>query len=238
MTEAIEQRADTRRRIVEVAAQLLRSDGAAAVTTRGVAERAGVQAPTIYRLFGDKDGLLEAVAEHTMATFVSAKARAMAAETAADVDPLEDLRVSWDRQLEFSLANPAVYRLLSEPGRALQSPAMVSGLQVLRSRVHRLALTGRLRVSEERAASLIQAAGAGATQLLLAIPAGHRDEGVAQALFDAVLRQILTDAPPDADAGPRAHAVALRAAAPDLAMLTEAERAMLTEWLDRAIAAL
>ncbi|WP_328341958.1 helix-turn-helix domain-containing protein [Micromonospora sp. NBC_00421] len=37
--------------------------GARAVTTRGVAERARVRAPTIYRLFGDKDGLVEAVAE-------------------------------------------------------------------------------------------------------------------------------------------------------------------------------
>src|SRR3954464_6242890 len=104
---------DTRGRIVAVAARLLHEQGSGAVTTRGVAEKAGVQAPTIYRLFGDKNGLLEAVAEHTMATFVSAKARAVAAETAADLDPVEDLRVSWDRQLEFSLANPAVYRLLS-----------------------------------------------------------------------------------------------------------------------------
>ena len=44
------------------------------MTTRGVAEAAGVQAPAIYRFFGDKDGLLEAVAEHVMATYVSAKA--------------------------------------------------------------------------------------------------------------------------------------------------------------------
>ena len=47
---------------------------AAAVTTRAVADAAGVQAPTLYRLFGDKDGLMEAVAEHVMAAFVHAKA--------------------------------------------------------------------------------------------------------------------------------------------------------------------
>ena len=234
----MDQRADTRRRIVDVAALLLHDHGAAAVTTRGVAEKAGVQAPTIYRLFGDKDGLLEAVAEHTMATFVSAKARAVAAETAADFDPVEDLRVSWERQLEFSLANPAVYRLLSEPARALQSPAIVSGLAVLRSRVHRLALAGRLRVDEERAAALIQAAGTGATQLLLATPPDRRDPGVADALFEAVLQQILTDAPPPTDPGPRPHAVALRAVTPQLDMLTSAEQHLMTEWLDRAIAAL
>ena len=66
---------DTRARIVDAAARLLREAGPAAVTTRGVAEAAGLQAPAIYRLFGDKDGLLEAVAEHVLATWVDSKAR-------------------------------------------------------------------------------------------------------------------------------------------------------------------
>ena len=69
-------RSETRLTIVACAARLLQEHGAAAVTTRGVAEAAGVQAPAIYRLFGDKDGLLDAVAEHVMATFVTAKAAA------------------------------------------------------------------------------------------------------------------------------------------------------------------
>jgi len=46
-------RGETRSTLVRVAARLLRERGAAAVTTRAVAEAAGVQAPTIYRLFGD-----------------------------------------------------------------------------------------------------------------------------------------------------------------------------------------
>ena len=54
--------------------RLLRDEGPGAVTTRGVAQAAGVQAPAIYRLFGDKDGLLEAVAESVMSSFVAAKA--------------------------------------------------------------------------------------------------------------------------------------------------------------------
>jgi AcrR family transcriptional regulator len=67
MTAAAARRADVRSRIIDVAARLLPDEGPTAVTTRGVAEQAGVQAPMIYRLFGDKDGLLEAVAEHMMA---------------------------------------------------------------------------------------------------------------------------------------------------------------------------
>ncbi len=92
MIDATSRRSDTRSKIVDVAARLLREQGPAAVTTRGVAEAAGVQAPMIYRLFGDKDGLLEAVAEHVMTTFVSAKAQIVQAASAENVDPLEDLR--------------------------------------------------------------------------------------------------------------------------------------------------
>src|SRR5690348_1292371 len=88
-------RSDTRSKIIDVAARLLREEGPAAVTTRGVAEHAGVQAPTIYRLFGDKDGLLDTVAEHVMATYVAAKAAIVAAASAGDVDPLDDLRAGW-----------------------------------------------------------------------------------------------------------------------------------------------
>jgi len=43
------------------------------VTTRSVALAAGVQAPTIYRLFGDKSGLLDAVVEHGFASYMARK---------------------------------------------------------------------------------------------------------------------------------------------------------------------
>ncbi|MGI8416298.1 MAG: TetR family transcriptional regulator, partial [Nakamurella sp.] len=71
---------------------------------RGVAEAAGLQAPTLYRLFGDKDGLLDAVAEHVMATYVSVKAAIVEAATADDADPLDDLRAGWE--MRSSSASP------------------------------------------------------------------------------------------------------------------------------------
>jgi AcrR family transcriptional regulator len=231
-------RSDTRSKIVDVAARLLREQGPAAVTTRGVAEAAGVQAPTIYRLFRDKDGLLDAVAEHVMATFVSAKEAVVAAASADNVDPLADLRAGWETQIDFGVANPALFRLLSDPGRVQSSPAAQSGKHVLEARVHRVAMTGRLRVSEQRAVDLIQAAGIGAIHTLLATPPGQRDRSIAEDMYQAVLRQILTDTPARAGNGPLATAVALRAIAPRLDMLTDAERQLLAEWLDRAIDAL
>ena len=233
MPDLATSRASTRAAIVEAAAGLLHELGPTAVTTRGVAEKAGVQAPTIYRLFGDKDGLLEAVAEHVMAAFVSAKATAVEAATAADLDPLEDLRTSWHRQIDFGLTNPAVFRLLSDPDRVLASPAAAAGKAVLVARVHRLAMAGRLRVTEQRAVDLIQAAGIGIIQSLLATPAEHRDPELGEAMLNAVLGQVMTDAPLEAPNGPVAPAVALRALAPQLDALTESERRLLVEWLDR-----
>ncbi|NYJ73188.1 TetR family transcriptional regulator [Allobranchiibius huperziae] len=233
MSDVAATRASTRAAIVDAAAGLLHEGGPAAVTTRGVAEQAGVQAPTIYRLFGDKDGLLEAVVEHVMATFVSAKATAVEEATAADVDPLADLRTSWRQQIDFGLANPAVFRLLSDPDRVIVSPAAQAGRQILAARVRRLATTARLRVTETRAVGLIQAAGVGTIQTLLATPPEERDPELADAMLDAVLARILTDASTETPSGPTATAVALRAFAPQLHALSESERQLLIEWLDR-----
>jgi AcrR family transcriptional regulator len=238
VTEVTSRRGDVRSKIVDVAARLLREHGSAAVTTRAVAEGAGVQAPTIYRLFGDKDGLLEAVAEHVMATFVSAKAAIVEAASADNVDPLDDLRAGWVAQIDFGVANPTLFRLLSDPDRARHSPAAQLGRGVLESRVRRVAVTGRLRVSEQRAVNIIQAAGIGTIQTLLATPPEHRDSGLPDSMYEAVLRQILTDAPESAEVGPMAATVAFRAVAPELNMLSDAEHRLLAEWLNRAVDAL
>ncbi|PPI15711.1 TetR family transcriptional regulator [Rathayibacter sp. AY1D2] len=228
---------DTRLRIVEAAAGLLRDEGPAAVTTRAVAQAAGLQAPAIYRLFGDKDGLLEAVAEHVLATWVDSKARTVEAAVAGGVDPVEDLRAGWAAQVEFGLANPALFRLLSDPGRASGSPAALSGRRVLAARVQRVAAEGRLRVPEERAVGLIQAAGTGVVTTLLSTPAADRDPGLADAALDSVLAGILTDPPSPGDGGRLTALVGARALAPELAGLTPAERLLLADWLDRALAA-
>ncbi|GAB6902089.1 TetR/AcrR family transcriptional regulator [Kineosporia succinea] len=227
---------DRRTAIVDVAARLLKEHGPAAVTTRAVAQEAGVQAPAIYRLFGDKDGLLEAVAEHVMASFVAQKAALVETAAWAETDPIDDLRAGWNTQIDFSLANPAVFRLLSDPGRIVNSPAARNGREVLQARMHRVALTGRLRVSEARAVAVMQASGVGTIQLLLATPPEERDAGLADCMFEGVLQQILTGTPGVGDPGNTATVVAFRALAPRLDVLSPAERRLLGEWLDRALA--
>jgi AcrR family transcriptional regulator len=235
MSDAPDTRQGGRARIIDAAAQLLRERGAPAVTTRAVALGAGVQPPAIYRLFGDKDGLLEAVAEHVMAGFVEAKAGLVDAASAEGVDPLDDLRAGWLTQLEFGLANPDIFRLLSEPGRVLNSPSAAAGRRVLEKRIRRVAETGRLRVSEQRAVGLVQAGGIGTIQTMLATPAEQRDPGLGEAMYEAVLAQILTDAPARESGDALAATVAFRAIAPSLTALSNPERQLMSEWLDRVL---
>src|SRR5512141_999850 len=87
-------RARLRAGIVAVAARLLHTGGPGAVTTRAVAAEAGVQAPTIYRLFGDKDGLLDAVAEQVFARYVEGKALGEDSD-----DPVADLDAGWQTHI-------------------------------------------------------------------------------------------------------------------------------------------
>ncbi|MFC8800092.1 TetR/AcrR family transcriptional regulator [Promicromonospora sp. NPDC057138] len=225
-------RTDSRSAIIEAASRLMHDQGASAVTTRAVAQAAGVQPPTIFRLFGDKDGLLEAVAEHVLAEHVAGKTAAVATE---DGDPVEHLRAAWHTNVEFGLANPDLYALFATPGRLQQSPAMARGNDVFLTRVARVAAAGLLQVSETRAVDMLRAAGNGAVLTLLARPEAERDPALAEALLDAVLARILatTPAPPTSDAV--TLAVALRAAVPELPALTEAERMLMSEWLGRAI---
>ncbi|MDX8141802.1 TetR/AcrR family transcriptional regulator [Lentzea sp. BCCO 10_0061] len=226
---------DTRSGIVAAAAHLLRTSGAKAVTTRAVAQEAGVPPPTIFRLFGDKDGLLEAVAEHVLADYVATKAARAAEENG---DPVEDLRAAWRAHIAFNLANPDVFLLLVAPGRQRNSSATSDGAEVLRARVARVAAARLLKVSEARAVDMIHAAGTGAVFALLGQPEDRRDPDLATALLDAVLGEILTSTSVRPDSGPIALAVALQAALPELPALSEAERTLLAEWLTRAVAEL
>ena len=96
-----------RERILQAAARLLAEGGREAVSTRAVSRAAGVQAPTIYRQFGDMQGLLDAVASHGYATYLASKR-----ERATHHDPVEDLRRGWNLHIDFGLANPALYILM------------------------------------------------------------------------------------------------------------------------------
>lgn len=228
-------RTDVRSAIVDAAAALLRQGGGRALTTRAVAQAAGVPAPTIFRLFGDKDGLLDAVAEHVMATYVAEKAVPVADENG---DPVAALRQAWRRHVEFGLTHPDLFVLLVTPGRLAHSAATQAGFAQLAARVARLAAAGLLRVSEARAVAMIHAAGSGVVLALLDQPEESRDAGLAEATLEAVMGRILTSRPaPPADEL-ATLVVAFRSAVPELPTLSAGEKALLSEWLGRTVAEL
>lgn len=229
---------DARSRIIDAAALLLREEGAVGVTTRAVARAAGVPAPTIFRIFGDKDGLVDAVAEHVFAAHVATKADGVDDTGLVDADPVQDLRAAWRTHIDFGLANPDLYVLISTPGRRERSPASEAGVRVLSARIGRLTSAGLLAVPEARAVDLVHAAGTGAVFALLQQPPERRDVSLAEAMLESVLDAILTrtPAPPATSLVPLA--LAFGSAVPDLPDLTDAERALLTEWLARTVAAM
>jgi AcrR family transcriptional regulator len=219
----------TRAHLVEVAAELLAAQGPDAVTTRSVALAAGVQAPTIYRLFGDKNGLLDAVVHYGFASYLARKR-----PVGADGDPVESLRAGWELHVGFGLANPELFRLMHTALRTPDGRAIAAaGAGVLQDRVHRVAEAGRLRVTERRAVDLISAAGTGVVFTLIDQAEGERDGTLSDTAWESVCATILTDASTAPITGPAAAAVTLRAALPDLTALTAGERTLLGDWLDR-----
>lgn len=212
-------RDETRAAILDAATAILREDGARAMTTRAVAERAGVQAPTIYRLFGDKGGLAEAVAAAAMEAYVATKEAP--AETAPS--PVDALRAAWRRHIDFGLAHPELYELISRPGIREHAPATARGIEILAGLVRAIAAAGLLVVGERRAIEMLHTAGNGAVLTLLGQRPEDRDPGLPDAMLDAVLAAVTGQGPAAGSPEPA-----------DLGRLTPAERALLAEWLSRS----
>jgi AcrR family transcriptional regulator len=234
-------KADARTRIVRAATELLFTGGRTAVTTRAVSAAAGVQPPTIYRHFGDMQGLLDVVARETLAVHVREQAT-----RALTNDPVEDLRRGWDLHISFGLAHPDAFALLySGPSVASSVSTIHEGVAVLQGLVIRIAEAGRLSVDVAHATHLIHAAGTGVTLTLAATPPKERDPRISETMREAILRAITVpafaeDSTGGLDTAARltervaVHAVALRALLSDAASdLSPAERQLLSDWLDR-----
>ena len=193
MSEAV---LTTRDRIVRAAATLLAEGGRDAVSTRAVSAAAGVQAPTIYRGFGDMQGLLDEVASYGFASYLKAKTERELAE-----DPVDDLRAGWDLHVGFGVANPAFYTLMYGEARPNTAPAAVRAQEILHSLVSRVAAAGRLLVSVERAAQMIHSAGSGVTLNLIATKPQDRDPELSQRVREAITRRRSPPACPRRSAG-------------------------------------
>ncbi|MET0965450.1 MAG: TetR/AcrR family transcriptional regulator [Nakamurella sp.] len=233
MTEEVgEPLSETGQRIVRATADLLAAGGREAVSTRSVSAAAGVQAPTIYRLFGDMRGLLDAVMSYGFAGYLEAKTSRQRA-----ADPVEDLRRGWDLHIGFGMANPALYALIyGDPHPGAEPAAAKRAAEVLDGLVHRVAQAGRLRVEAKRAAQIIHSAGCGVTLTLIALPPQEQDLAVSELTREAVLAAVTTD-PPVASSEQTpliSSATTLKAGLAGAAVpLSGPELALLNEWLDR-----
>lgn len=96
-----------RRNVIDAAAQLLREEGAEALTVRHVAEALDCSTKIIYTMFKGKDGLADALYMEGCSGLAQAMARVPKAAT-----PVAYLRaVSW-AYWTFALANPSYYMVM------------------------------------------------------------------------------------------------------------------------------
>lgn len=228
---------DTRERIIAAAAELLAQGGSEAVSTRAVASAAGVQAPTLYRLFGDKQGLLDAVTAFGFERYLTEKQR-----LEPTGDPVADLYRGWDNHVEFGLTYPAFYVLMFgsvQPGR--RPEAAETAYKLLVGLLERVAGAGRLRMPPEAAARTIHATNTGVVLSLIATPPQDRDPELSTRTRDLLLGAITTpaDSSSPGSASPADGVLASRALALDAALpadddrLSGTETALLRDWLHR-----
>ncbi|MFG1705071.1 TetR/AcrR family transcriptional regulator [Nonomuraea sp. M3C6] len=221
----------TRDRVLAAAANLLASGGREAVSTRAVSAAAGVQPPTLYRLFGDKERLLDAVATYGFQDYLADKQALAQSE-----DPVADLRRAWDLHMGFGLSKPEFYILMyGEARTGEESRAGRDTVTMLQGLLARLGKAGLLRMSVERATRLVHATAIGVVLSLLALPPDERDPELPAVAREHVLRAITTGDAPAPAAPAAARAVALREALRQngAVPLTPAESSLLAEWLDR-----
>ncbi|MFF9340328.1 MULTISPECIES: TetR/AcrR family transcriptional regulator [unclassified Streptomyces] len=230
-----------RQKIVLAAAELLESEGLEALSTRAVAARAGVPAPTIFRLFGDKYGLLEELAQHGFERYLGRKARFFTAG-----DPVQNLRDAWDLHVDFGLRHPEYYSLVYcqvRPGYMPQAGhAAAAGLRHMMTKV---AAAGRLRMGVTRSAEVMHSAGMGTVLTLTALPEDERDLRTSHVARDMVIDALTLPAEKQnggaASNGLPSTGLAHRAVAllatleqgDDAAVLSPGERTLLCEWLNR-----
>jgi AcrR family transcriptional regulator len=217
--------------MLEAAEALLDASPDRDFSTRAVVDAVGVGAPVLYRLFGDKNGLLSAVVDYGFDRYLSMK---RAAEPS--VDPVTDLRNGWDSHVAFALAHPAVYRLMFSPNLAQVPSAAGEAFGLLRETLERCAEAGLVTVAPEIAAQTIMSANVGVALSLVTQPETYRDPGMSTRVRDALFASLLVNAPRSAeDASVATSALQLSAklrAAPR-SVLTSPELGLLHQWLGR-----
>jgi AcrR family transcriptional regulator len=218
---------------VEAAESLLVASPDHDVSTRAVCHAVGVGAPTLYRLFGDKNRLLAAVVNFRFDPYLAAKRGQRPSK-----DPVDDLYRGWDDHVAFALENPTVYRLAYSPSLPEVPAAPEEERSLLCERLQRCAELGQLNTAPELAAQIISASCVGVTLNLLSQPDTFKDPELSPRVRDAILRAIVVR--DDSDAVANRLADPLKVAALQMAALvrrtptklTHPEVSLMLQWLD------
>ncbi|WOF23922.1 TetR/AcrR family transcriptional regulator [Microbacterium betulae] len=178
----------TRARILRATMELLAREGRRGVSTRAVSAAAGIQPQTIYRQFGDMDGLLAEAAHEGFRRYLSSKS-----SRPRRTDPVDDLRDGWDLHIEFGVQHPALYLLMyGAPDQSRESFVVSESTAILRGLVETLARAGRLRIDIETAVAMIHSTGVGVVISLIGSPEGDPgasdlSKSVREAILDAIV---------------------------------------------------
>ena len=203
------------------------------IATRAVCDAVGVTQPVLYRLFGDKRGLLDALADQGLERYADMKA---AEERTAD--PVADLKAGWDQHMDFARRNPALYQLMFVPRPWSRSIARERVLDLLKAALVRCAAAGALTMEPGVAAQLILSANVGVALNQIAQPDLFDDPALADRMRDSVFGHVLTESTtPDPDLPLRAAALRLRSqlGLSGTQALEREEAALLDLWLQRVI---
>lgn len=187
--------------------------------------------PVLYRLFGDKRGLLDALAERGLQRYVARKA-----ELEASGDPVRDLRAGWDDHLAFAAEHAALYQLMFTPRPWTGARARAGIMELLSATLTRCAAAGALRSTVAEAAAMLLSANVGLALNRIAHPDLFGAPSVSDALRDAVFGRILAtpEATPDEDPlASAARRLSAQLAVTHPTMLVDEEAALLRLWLDR-----
>ena len=217
--------------LIEAAQRQLASAPDGEIATRAVCEEVGVTQPVLYRLFGDKNGLLDAVADAGFEQYARRKQ-----ELEVTDDPVTDLYAGWNDHMAFAAENPALYRLMFAPRPQSAATAYKRILELLEGTLLRCAAAGALATTPQSAAQLILSVNIGVALGRIAQPALFDDPALSHAARDAAFAAVLTG--PAAPSGPDPVRAAARQLRYQLALtgtdrLEPVETALLDRWLER-----
>ncbi|MGF0118175.1 TetR/AcrR family transcriptional regulator [Promicromonospora sp. Marseille-Q5078] len=211
-------------RLMAAARSLLAEHPQREPSTRELYEAAGVAAPTLYHHFGDKDGLLQVVAEDAFTAYLERK---RAVPRSGDL--LVDFAAGWDMHIGFGVEHPVLYALMHDREEGRSTRAAQIAEEELRRGLERLADAGLLRMDVDEAAAMTTAMAIGCvTQLRHS--GGSATGPLARSMRRALLSELTGPSAEPADAAQAARLL-LAGLGSAAELFTPAEEALLRQWM-------